>query len=258
MNKFLRRLLLGTIISTILFFFGFIAFENGTRHFLPDLEEELVIRKLGRASLQVVDRHWRRPGSIPNGQDLKDFQLILTELTAINYSPLEDEAARLEAKAIKAESVHQSRVNRSRRYYQAFENRFGGRSAETIHHLLFGMSMESSFNRSTTLFNRVYELRALQNVQFDQRLNYAIALYLANEIDGGINQLRIIMRESPDYCRGNGFFIVAGRLKAVDDPQFLSEFKAIGLDENRLREVYTDDPVDLYPYELFDSNLPPR
>ena len=258
MDRFLKRLLAFTILFTVLFFLSCLAYENSTTYLLPRLVEETEIEDLNQQGLHLVKRHWVRPGSIPEEEDLQDFQKVLSELAKFDFSNLDEEISRLEEMADDAYHVNQIRRNRSYSFYQTWQSRVGGETAGRLHDLFFGAGLNSIATRCNAIDGRIYALEGARNVLPRQRLNFAIALYLADETPRAIKQLRLIMNESPDYCPSNDFYIVAGRLKAIDDPEFLAEFEGLGLDVNRLRAHYTNKHIELYPYQLYDSSLPAR
>jgi len=198
----------------------------------------------------IVDSHWDRPGAIATQDDLDAYQNLIDELNKFDYAPIFEQRARVEKLEAPARARYDARIARSAAFYRSMSVRFGHEKAALFTNLVHGPSVFAVQARLRDINRHQSQISSMLHQRSNVRYHLAMAHALRGENAAAIEQLKLVLRETPEYGQINASYIIGARVHAEKDDEFIALLNAAGGSSQRFLTDYVNDgePNLLYPF----------
>jgi len=198
----------------------------------------------------IVDSHWVRPDAIATKDELDAYQNLIHELGKFDYAPILAQHERVKKLQAPSQVTYESRLARAGSFYRSLRLQLGDEWASVLTHIVHGPSVSASQAYSRSLNRHQSAAATILHLRAKARYHLAMAHALRDESDDAIEQLKLVLKETPDYGLINATYIIGARVNAEKDADFLAALEAAGGSSERFMRDYVDDgsPNHLYPF----------
>lgn len=209
--------------------------------------------KFEQASLDldaIVDRHWAREDALATEDELTAYKSLIEELGKFDYASLEKQLVRVKAQEAPARERFDARMRRMYDTYLSLAPVVGEEPARLVAQVLNGPSIFAAQSNEFRVRRFVYTSSGILHLRSRARYHLAMAHALRGEDGAAIEQLKLVLKETPDFGLINATYIIGGRVHAEKDPDFLAALNAAGGSSERFLKDYVNDgsPNLFYPF----------
>lgn len=198
----------------------------------------------------IVDRHWGREDAIASQDELDAYKSLIEQLGSFDYASLEKDRARVKTLEAPARARFDARLRRMFDTNRALALYVGNEPARIIAEVLHGPSFVAAQSYEYRVRRFIYTASGILHLRSNARYHLAMAHALRGEDAEAIEQLKLVLKETPDYGLINATYIIGGRVHAEKDADFMAALDAAGGSSERFLKDYVNDgsPNLLYPF----------
>lgn len=198
----------------------------------------------------IVDSHWDRSDAIATQDELNAYQNLIDELSKFDYAPVQKRRDQVEALQSSVRARYDARIARAGAFYRSLVASFGHEGAAVATQLVHGPTVAAAESQLRAVNRHQSRASLILHLRSSTRYHLAMAHALRGEEAAAVEQLKLVLKETPEYGQINASYIIGARVHAEKDPDFMALLDAAGGSSQRFLDSYVNDgsPNRLYPF----------